>query len=228
MGFSLEQIARLVNENVTAEQLQGMLTLKQAEIEREVGEGQARLARVAARLKQIEREGKLPQYEVVLKKVAPQRIASIRQVVPTLADMPRCRSTLYDQLYGWLAHNQIETPGPELAIYHNSEYTEQGIDMEVAVVVGGADPTGEPTAPDPVALRQLPAVEMMATVVHHGPPQDVTDAMVALYTWLGSNSCSTDSIREIHLFGRENDLMDYGPIVIEVQVPVSPLDSHVG
>src|SRR5258705_6262816 len=47
LGFSLEQIARLINEPISAEQLQGMLTLKQNEIEREVQDAQSRLTRVA-------------------------------------------------------------------------------------------------------------------------------------------------------------------------------------
>ena len=36
LGFSLDQIGRLVQDDVPAEQLRGMLTLKQAEIERQL------------------------------------------------------------------------------------------------------------------------------------------------------------------------------------------------
>jgi hypothetical protein len=38
---------------------------------------QTRLTRIATRLSQIEQEGKMPVYEVLLKEVAPTRIASI-------------------------------------------------------------------------------------------------------------------------------------------------------
>ena len=60
LGFSLDQIGHLVEGNFPAERLRGMLTLKQAEIERQLTEGRARLARVEARLRQIENEGESP------------------------------------------------------------------------------------------------------------------------------------------------------------------------
>lgn len=217
LGFSLEQIDRLVNEAVSAEQLQGMLMLKQGEIERELQDSQGRLARVAARLRQIEREGRQPQYEVVLKNVAPQTIASLRQIVPTMDDMARMRCALYDDLYHRLERIKLKPLEPELAIYHNPEFTELDIDMEAAVAV---EPAARPTGT--VGVRPLPAVETMASVVHSGRFMDVCDAIVALYTWIGSNGrAAAGPYREIHLFGRENDWHDFNSVVVEVQVPVT-------
>ena len=57
MGFSLEQIAQLLKREVTVEEMRGMLLMRQADAEREVQEAQAQLARVAACLEEIEREG---------------------------------------------------------------------------------------------------------------------------------------------------------------------------
>lgn len=76
LGLSLEQIATLLNDKLSAEQIRGMLRLKQLEVQERVGEEQARLARVEARLRQIEGEGKMPTYEVVIKKVPALRVAS--------------------------------------------------------------------------------------------------------------------------------------------------------
>ena len=83
LGLSLEQIARLLERDLPPAQLRGILRLKQAEIEEHIEEERARLARVEARLRQIEEEGKMPTYEVVLKKVSAQRVASIRDIIPT-------------------------------------------------------------------------------------------------------------------------------------------------
>ncbi len=54
LGFSLEQIASLLNEPLAVAELRGMLRLKRAELQRLVQAEQARLNRVEARLKQIE------------------------------------------------------------------------------------------------------------------------------------------------------------------------------
>ena len=218
LGFSLEQIARLINEPLSAEQLQGMLMLKQNEIEREVQDAQGRLTRVAARLRQIEREGQLPQYEVVLKKVAPQTIASLRRMVPTMDEMATLRCAMYADLYRRLDEREVEPLEPEFALYHNPEFTELDIDMEAAVTVGERAETA-----GPLLVRSLPAVETMASVVHQGRFMDVCDAIVALYGWIGANEqAAAGPYREIHLFGRENDWHDFNAVVVEVQVPVKP------
>src|SRR5262245_65829749 len=64
LGFSLEQIERLLDEDLSLEQLRGMLKMKQAEVEQHLAEEHERLARIAARLRQIEREGSMTNYDV--------------------------------------------------------------------------------------------------------------------------------------------------------------------
>lgn len=218
LGFSLDQISHLVSDDVPAEQLRGMLTLKQAEIERQLTEGQARLTRVAARLKQIEHEDEPSAYEVVLKKVAPLTVAFSRTVVPRVADMAVYRCDLYETLYGRLARSGIEPSGPEMAVYHNGEYTEENVDMEAAVPVRrGAVPAG-----DGVEVRSLPAVPEMASATFEGRDiWDIPAAVAALFAWVGENGYSSAGpMREVHHFGRELDHEDYASFVIEMQLPV--------
>src|SRR5712692_10043355 len=69
LGFPLEQIARLLEEDLSLEQLRGMFTLKQAQTQHLIDTEQARLMRITVRLRQIEQEGKMPAYEVLLKQV---------------------------------------------------------------------------------------------------------------------------------------------------------------
>jgi phosphoribosylaminoimidazole-succinocarboxamide synthase len=61
LGFSLDQIARVLNEGVTPGQLRGMLVLKRAEVEDRLGEEQRRLNRIEARLREIEQEDTVPE-----------------------------------------------------------------------------------------------------------------------------------------------------------------------
>ncbi len=228
LDFSLEQIAGLLNDSLSADQLRGMFTLKQRQIEKEVHEGQARLARVATRLKQIEQEGQLPGYDVMLKTVGPQAVISLRQVVPTPAEMGRRRCALYSALYDWLEQHQLEPAGLELALYHHSEFSEYNIDMEVAVPVSPLPrqaaapplPTGEA-----VTGRELPAVPEMASVIYQGPAEGVGSAIIALWRWIGLNDYATHGpYREIHLYGRELELTSGRvPVTLELQVPVEKL-----
>ena len=226
LGFSLDQIGRLVDDDVPAEQLRGMLALKQAEIERQLTEGRTRLLRVEARLRQIEQEGEPSPYEVVLKKTAPQTIASTRTTVPTLEDMPTFRCDLYDELYGSLKRHRVEPGTPEFALYHTVEYLERDIDMEAAVAVDGPRGVGPEGGGNRLAFRELPAVREMASVVHEGSAWEIPQAITALFGWIGANGYATAGpYRELHLYGRENDLFradsaNVDSILVEIQVPV--------
>lgn len=223
LGFSLGQISQVLEDDVPAEQLRGMLTLKQAEIERQLTEGQTRLVRVEARLRQIEQEGRPSPYEVILKKTATQKIASIRAVVPTLDDMPTYRCDLYDELYDSLERIRVGPVTPEYALYHDVEYMDRDIDMEAAVTVGE---TPSDTENGRLSFRELPAVGEMASVVHRGSAWEIPQAIVALFAWVGANGYSTAGpYRELHLYGRENDLFRADPanvesILVEIQIPV--------
>jgi DNA-binding transcriptional MerR regulator len=53
LGFPLEQIAHLLEEHLSLEQLRGMFTLKQAQTQQLIDIEQSRLTRIAARLSYI-------------------------------------------------------------------------------------------------------------------------------------------------------------------------------
>lgn len=78
LGLSLDQIAQVLEDDLPPDEIRGMLRLKRAEIQGQVRQEQARLARVEWRLRQIEQEETMPAQEVVLKKVPPIEIASVR------------------------------------------------------------------------------------------------------------------------------------------------------
>src|SRR5262249_44704822 len=115
LGFSLEQTIRLLDDELSPIQMREILRMKQAELQQRVWEEQARLARVAARLRLIEQEDSMPDYEVLLKRIEAQAVASARKVAPTFDDMHQ---------FGREAHAALEqhgiTPtGPSLNIYHH-------------------------------------------------------------------------------------------------------------
>ena len=86
LGFSLEEIGRLLEGELSTEQMRGMVKLRQAEIQQRVNEEAQRLERVELWLKQIEQEGAMSNYDVVIKNVEPIKVVSVRAIVPTPPD----------------------------------------------------------------------------------------------------------------------------------------------
>ncbi len=213
LGFSLEQIRRLLKDNLPAAELRGMMRIKHAELEQQLQAEQARLARVEARLRQIEREGVLPQYEVVLKTLPPQRVVGVRDLVPGYADISR----LVDELRAHLQTQHIapDAVGPYLAIYYDAEYRDQGVDVEAAAPL--PRPLSETSR---TIVHELPGVETMACVVHQGSYERLAEAYNALMSWVEANGYHVaGSNRDVYLQGPGPGL-DMEHCVTEVQFPV--------
>ena len=79
LGFSLEEIRGLLADELTLEQLQGMLRLRRAELEQTVAEEQGRLRRVEAHLRAIEGRSTVKAQDVVIKNTQPLRVAEARE-----------------------------------------------------------------------------------------------------------------------------------------------------
>lgn len=219
LGLTLDQIARLLEDgsDISAEHLRGMLLLREAEIAQRIHSEEAQLQRVAARLRQIEHEGRVTPYEVVRKAVGAQVVATIRATVPRLEDMTAYRCSMYTELYDWLRQHDIVPSGHELAFYHATEYIDHDIDMELGVVVPH---TALGMSSGRVVISSMPAAAEVASVMHHGDIWDIPQVMIALVIWFNANGLTVQgAFREIHHFGRENDLHDISNLVIEMQLP---------
>jgi DNA-binding transcriptional MerR regulator len=213
LGFSLEEIGRLLEGDLPVEQMRGMLRLRQAEIRQQVGEEAARLERVELWLRQIEQEDSVSKYDVVIKNIDPLRVAAVRGVVPTPPD----QRSLWDKLMGHLHQTSARMIGPPMAIYHDKEFKERDWDIEVVM------PLGDEIAPSQrVQVYELPGADKMACVVHTGPFATIGEAYDAIAKWIDQNGYHiVGPGRELNLrlpdtLGDQND----PNTVNEIQFPV--------
>jgi effector-binding domain-containing protein len=212
LGFSLEQIAQALENGVTLEQLRGMLRLKQAEQQQRVQEEQERLLRVEARLRQIEMEAGVSKYDVIIKKLEPVRVASLRKIISN----PQGVGKMFDEVFGYLGKKGVRPVGPPYGIWHDHEYKDKDLDAEVAVPVTQSFPAGEG-----VQSAELPAVPVAACVIHQGPYEDFSQAYTAIAEWINANGYRMlGPYREIYLRGPGPKPLDPNTFVTEIQIPV--------
>ncbi len=216
LGFSLEEIGRLLEAELSAEQMRGMLKLRRSEIRQRVEEEAARLERVELWLRQIEQEDSVARYDVVIKKIEPYKVASVRGVVPTPPD----QRSLWDELMRYLQQKDARMKGPPMALYHDSEFKERDWDIEVVM------PLETEVAPSQrVNVYALPGVEKMACVVHTGPFATIGEAYDTLARWIDQNGYQiVGPGRELNLRlpDKPGDLHDPNT-VNELQYPVEKL-----
>jgi DNA-binding transcriptional MerR regulator len=221
LGFSLDQIAVVLRSELSAEQLRGMLTMKRAEVERRVAAEQAQLARIAARLRQIEQEDLLDTYEVVIKRIEPQWVAAVRGEISDYITSEPIFIQLFAELDAYLAHSGVRHTGPRVGLFYDLGTHEHAIQVHAGMLL---------PAPIPGNMRveivQLPGIEQMACVVHHGPyDETLIQANTAILRWIDANGYQTRApTREIYLYYQVNG--DPTQFVTEIQIPIEANQDH--
>ena len=214
LGFSLEEISRLLDENISSKEIRAMLRLRKSEIEQRLVEDQSRLARVEMRLQELEQEKTMSNYEVILKSVESQLVAATLGVIPNYQECEPIFDRLFDRTYNYVCSQGLKKVGSGIAIYHETKLRDRNIPVEVAAPIFQKIPGNEK-----VWVYELPGVETMACAVHQGSFSNLGQAYNVLLEWVEKNGYQiVGSTREIYLqYERGGDRSQY---VTEIQIPV--------
>ena len=213
LGFSLDQIGTALRDDVTPQELRGMLMLRKLEQESRVREEQERLTRLEARLKLIEQEP-IMSTDVVIKDVAPQWIVSVRDVI---ANYPAIGG-LYPKVVG-----QVGNPadlGLPIAIWHDLEHKEQDVDGEAGFLLK------QPLAAHGTANMYELGGAKAASYMHHGAFNRMTEAYQNVLRWMEENHyLIAGPMRELYHHLSQPVRQDDESYVTEIQVPVEKVDA---
>ncbi|MBV7333497.1 MerR family transcriptional regulator [Chloroflexi bacterium TSY] len=217
IGLPLEQVAYLLDGELSLEKVSGMLCLKQVELERQIEQLQDQLSQVNRRLQQINLEGKMPDYEVVLKTVEPVKIASKREKLSSYSQdiVGPALGRMTGEAMNY-AQEQNARMNVGLVLWHDNDdpdLKKQGeIDVEAAVTI-----EGDVASSSSIKVYSLPQ-SLMASAVHHGEFTGLGATKRAIFAWIDENDYQiAGPIREVYLqFDPENPSNH----VTEVQFPV--------
>lgn len=207
MGLSLEQIAPMLEDEVSAEELKGMLKLKRAEIEENIDTESERLARVETRLKQIEFESHST-HDVILKNVRPHLVASLRKFIPSRGTA----ITIYEELLEYLAPYDVRQ-WRALTIWHDQD--DHAVDAEATISLNA-----KIAGTDTIRVYDLPG-GLMASTVHNGAYNKLHLAYNALNAWVEANGYMIKGPqRELYHYAQEPLSFDDETYVTEIQFRV--------
>lgn len=181
LGFTLDQVGRVLNDGVTLDQLRGMLTLKRAETEGKLREEQDRLERIEQHLRDIEQENFMPDHEVTLKTQEPMLVAACRVRVPTNDMVPTILGQAYDAAYAHIKDQGGTALEPCIALWHTSADTYEDEDTEAVVPIDREIP-----ASDRVQVYELEG-GAFASATHSGRFDDFAKLHPALLRWIDAN-----------------------------------------
>jgi DNA-binding transcriptional MerR regulator len=202
LGFSLHQVATMLDESLTVEEFRGMLRLREAQLQSQISADQARLSQVEARLQIIEKEGAMAHHDIQVKHVPGVRVAELRATADRFEPsfVGPVIQPLYEELCRQLDTAGIEPTGPAIAYYEDAPHTDGGVVVHACLPVN-AEPRDDD---DGFAVVDLPAIEKAATIVHRGPMDGVMSSIQTLAHWIDASGYrSTGYNRELYLdYGR--------------------------
>ncbi|GIH28264.1 MerR family transcriptional regulator [Acrocarpospora phusangensis] len=213
LGFTLQQVGQVLDDKVSVAELHGMLRLRQAELEAQVVRDRARLVHVEARIRTIEREGVMPA-DIVVKSVPAVRVAELTGIAESYESehIGPVIQPLYPELHSRMEKAGVALVGPGIAYY---EQVPEGVLVHAGFPVAVA-----PSDAYDFAVVDLPPIEQAATILHHGPMDDVGSSHQQLARWVEENGYrSVGFTREVYL---EYGMGDPSTWVTELQESITP------
>jgi DNA-binding transcriptional MerR regulator len=213
LGFTLQQVRSILDDEVSVEELRGMLRLREAELQSQIATDSARLAQVEARLRIIEREGAMPADDVEIKRIPGVRVADFTGTAASFEpeSITPVIQPLYDELSLRLDRAGLSPTGPAIACYEDSPDGD-GVLVHATLPVGA-----DPDETFDFAIVDLPEIEQAATIVHRGAMDNVMPTIQTLARWIDANGYrSVGYNRELYIECRQ----DTGAWVTELQEPI--------
>jgi len=176
MGFSLNEISDILQQQ---DQLGSLLHQKERELTEELRLHQMRLDRVKEYLVRLEGEQEMSN-QVEIKSLPGVTVASMRtrvenydrffEIVPLMGEYMRsvgahCRDPFYC-----------------FTLYHDGEYKEEDIDVEICEAVVAAFPES-----DKVKVKTIDPVSNAACLMHRGPYSTLRSSYNELYRWIAEH-----------------------------------------
>jgi DNA-binding transcriptional MerR regulator len=215
LGFSLDQIREVLDENPPVEQLRGMLRMRRAQIEQTVDEERERLRRVEAHLRALEGSNTVDVQDIVIKQTQPIRIAQAAAEGLTHTDIGPAFARLLPEV---LAHLDAvgAKPGISAAYYEDDNGTAE----EGSIVLHAGFEIADQDVPDGDGVRvvDLGVVEV-ASIVHRGPMEGIAASWEALVRWIEDSGYGlAGDCRELYHEWHQEDPARH---VTELQQPIT-------
>lgn len=211
MGFTLDEIKKI--QGGTPEK--DLLLQKRLELLKRIAQDTLRLSQVESYL--VKNDDESAGYHVILKELPQVIVASLRTTIPN-----------YNALFSVVPPMgaEMERLGcvcavPEYCfnIYHDGEYRETDVDVEICEAVTAAQEDSEM-----LKFKVIERVENAACVLHKGPYEGFPNAYKAVLKWVERNGYEIiDHPRESYIDGvwNKDSAADW---LTEIQFPVKKID----
>jgi effector-binding domain-containing protein len=191
--------------------MQKMLESKRLEIHSAIANEQNKLEKIATMSGILVKERVNMLFDVELKELKAQKVLSLRKIVLT----PENEPLLWEKLYSFIDEKNIQSEVGGYSIYHDEDYEESDVDIEIAVPVKElGENQGE------FVFKELPAIQLAATIRFSGSYEGYSDAIEKLADWIEKNGYEFDGLMRGHGIVLPSEGIKQEDYLTELQVPI--------
>lgn len=213
-GFNVSEIAVALN-HWNNEYINNQLLNKKLELQEAIKLVQDKLAKINIAIDDIQNEKISTYYNFSLKSIPSYQVLSLRKIIPDYF----CEGILWKELSVYIEQNNLAIPvnNYSFAIYHDMEYKDTDVDVEVCVVVNEPrESTGG------FAFRETERVDNMACAMVYGPFENIAVVYASFAHWLLHHN-------QFKMCGQNRQICHRGPwnekdpdkYLTEIQIPVT-------
>lgn len=217
-GFQVAEIAAAIKSKNDAFIIE-QLDRKYLEVVRNIKEEQAKLKRIeTAKDQLLHGKGDL-HYHISIKSLPGCHVLSLRRVIPDYY----AESGLWNELSAFAEHNRIDLSGETFSIYHDDDYREENVDVELCAVLKKESlTTGQDMGS--FSFRHTEPVPAMACTMVYGEFSNIAGAYLAFAEWLQKST-------RYKMSGPNRQIVHRGPwneecpqkYLTEIQIPLKKL-----
>ncbi len=211
LGFQVSEIALILKQWDNAFIAQ-QLERKRMEIEDILKVEQEKLANIELAKQDIWREKIAINYNVIIKSIPSYQVFSLRRVVFDYY----AEGQLWQEMAAFAKQHNIAVSADTFTIYHDSDYREKQVDIEVCAPV---EQMGE--AMQDFIFRTTESVPIMACTMVYGSFDHIAEAFLSFAGWLQDHN-------QYKMYGQSRQIVHRGPwnekcpdrYVTEIQIPL--------
>lgn len=174
LGFNVSEIAVALNhwdDEFIAKQLEN----RRLEIENVIKSEQEKLSKIELAKKDIRREKIMINYNVSIKSIPSYQVFSLRRIVHDYY----AEGQLWKEMSAFADKNDISISSDTFTIYHDMEYREKNVDIEICAPVARIGKNI-----DGFVYRNTEPVPIMGCTMVYGHFKNIAGAFLAFASWL--------------------------------------------
>lgn len=186
MGFNLFIISELLKQYNNPDFLKQQLLFKQMDLQEQKEKIEQQLFLIETTMKKIGKDENFMNYNVTLKTLPERYVASVRKIIPSYNHEKDLWEILIKETE--MLHIKPSSPCYTTAIFHEEEYKETDVDVEIQKSVIGTYKNTQN-----VIFKTVPPIQI-ASATYKGDYEKVPDVNQAVANWIVTNGYEFDGL----------------------------------